>query len=110
MAVVGIKIGATGSFQAIPLDAQGNPVPVPAGYLPTWISFDPTYAPVVASSDGLTATVTVPLNAPSTLVGTTFTLSVEVAFGELTAAVGTVNVPYLAYDPTLVSFNINQTS
>ena len=112
MAVVGVKIGATGSFQAIPLDDQGNVISVPEGFTPVWTSFDPTYAPVVASSNGLTATVTVPSDAPSTLVGTSFSLSVYVAFGETEAATGFVTVPYLASDPTevLASFNINQTS
>lgn len=94
--VVGIVIGATGSFLATPVDAAGNVVTLPAGIVPTWTSSDLTNAPVVAAVDGLTATDAVPASAPATLVGTTFALSVSATLADGTTGTGTVSVPFLA--------------
>lgn len=110
--VVGIKIGATGTFLATPVDAQGNVVVLPAGIIPTWTSTDLTNAPVVAAADGLTATDTVPSTAPPTLVGTSFTLSVSAILADGTVGTGTTPVPFLAATTVgpFAGFVITQTS
>lgn len=109
--VVGIAIGATGTFLATPVDASGNTVTLPAGIVPTWTSSDTTNAPVVPSADGLTVTVSVPSTAPTTLVGTTFTLSLAATLANGTVVTGTVNVPFLsASTGTVASFVITQLS
>lgn len=109
--VVGIAIGATGTFLATPVDASGNTVTLPAGIVPTWTSSDTTNAPVVPSADGLTVTVSVPSTAPTTLVGTTFTLSLAATLANGAVVTGTVNVPFLsASTGTVASFVITQLS
>jgi hypothetical protein len=110
--VVGIKIGATGTFLATPVDAQGNVVTLPAGIVPTWTSTDTLNAPVVAATDGLTATDTVPSTTSAALVGTNFTLSVTATLADGTAGSGTTPVPFLASGVVgpFAGFVITQTS
>lgn len=110
--VAGIKIGSTGTFVAIPIDAQGNAVTLPAGTIPVWTSSDTTNAPVIPSTDGLTATDTVPSTAPTTLVGTNFTLSVSATLADGTSGSGTTPVPFLAATATgaFAGFVIQQQS
>lgn len=106
--VIGIAAGATGTFLSTPVDAAGNATTLPAGIVPTWTSSDPTNAPVVASADGLTVSVTVPATAP---VGTTFTLSVTATLADGTTPTGTTPVPFLPAVTTVVSsFVITQAS
>jgi len=110
MAVTGIAPGATGNFTATPLDSSGNPISLPAGAQPpVWSTSDPTNAPVVASADGLSASVTV----PSTTAGGVFTLSVSSP--DLPGSPsGAVSVPINVAPPpppaTVASFSINQNS
>jgi len=94
--VVGVKIGATGTFQETYTDPSGNPITLPTGITPTWTSSDTVNAPVVASADGTTATVTVPTTAPTTLVGTTFLLNITATLADGTVVNGAVAVPFLA--------------
>lgn len=98
--VIGIVAGATGTFSAIPADAQDNQVALPAGIVPTWTSSDTTNAPVVASADGLSVTITVPADAP---VGTEFTLSVQATLEDGTVPTGSTTVPFLASAPSVVA-------
>lgn len=108
MAILGVVPGATGSFTATPLNAESVAVALPLSTVPVWTSDDTTNAPVVASADGLSATVAVPASfvpAP----GASFNLTVTMADG---SASTTANVPYDAVpvDNTVASFGINQTS
>jgi hypothetical protein len=109
MAVTGIAPGATGTFTATPLDSNGNPIPLPAGAAPpVWSSSDNDNAPVVASADGLSASVSV----PATTAGGSFTLTVQSPDLPGTP-IGSVVVPINAVTPppqTVASFAINQTS
>lgn len=106
--VIGIVAGATGSFLATPVDANGVALALPAGIIPVWVSSDPVNAPVVASADGLTATITTLATAPA---GTTFTLSLSATLADGTVPAGTTPVPFLAAVPDVVaSFVITQTA
>lgn len=109
MAITGIAPGSTGVFTATPLDGNGNPVSLPAGSQPPqWVSSDTTNAPVVASADGLSASVSV----PSTTAGGSFTLTVsspDLPGQPSGSASVPINVPPPP-PPTVASFQINQQS
>lgn len=108
MAITGIIPGATGTFTATPLNAAGTPVALPLPTIPTWTSSDTVNAPVVATADGLSASVTVPGTFVPT-VGQTFTLTVAMADGSA-SSVATVPFDAVVVDNTVASFAINQTS
>lgn len=96
--LVGVQQGSTGTFNAIGLDAAGNPAAFPTGVVPVWTSSDPVNAPVTATVDGLTATVAVQTTAP---VGSTVTLSVMATQPDgSTPTSGPVPVPILAGNVT----------
>jgi len=106
--VTGIVVGQTGTFLAIPVDANGNEVPVPAGTAnPTWTS-DTSNATVTSSPDGLTASV-VAASDP-TLAGTSFNLTISATVNGSVVS-NTIPVPFLsASTGAFVGFVITQTS
>ena len=104
--LIGIAPGATGTFVAIPVDANGNQDMLPAGIIPTWVSSDPTNAPVVPSADGLSASVSL---SPSATPGTPFTLTVSAPLPDgSTPTSGPESIPVLSLE--VKSFVLNQTS
>lgn len=85
-------------------------VPVPAGAVPstppTWVSSDPTNAPVTADSTGLIGTV-------EAVAPTTFTLTVSYTNEDGTVATGTVTDEVVAATPPvndITSFTVSRTS
>lgn len=97
MAAKGIAPGSTGTFAAGPANAQGQPAELPAAVIPAWTSSDPVNAPVAASPDGSTASVSVPANAPT---GTPFTLSIQATLPDGTTPKGSLPVPVLVAEVT----------
>ncbi len=90
--LLGIALGATGTFSATPLDSTGNIATVPAGLVPVWISSNPDMAPVTATGDGLSATVTVSSTA---IAGTVINISVSLTLPDGTVATsGEVPLPF----------------
>jgi len=103
--VKGIVPGTSATFDATPQDAAGNTITEPVGTVPTWISSDPVNAPVVASTDGLSASITASPTAP---LNTTFTLSVSLTNADGTVANGSTPVPFIAASVVVASFVITQ--
>lgn len=106
MAIKGILPGQSGSFalQDIPLNSV-----LPAGVIPVWTSSDTTNAPVVASADGLSASVAL---SASAVPGGSFNLQVDATLPDgTTPSSGPVAIPILAPPPPEPSsFVINQVS
>ena len=98
----GIAPGGIGAFAVTPVDSNGNPSALPSGIVPAWTSSDPTNAPVVASSDGLSATV------QTTAAYTGCTLTVTATLADGTTPTGTAPVPVLSLE--VASFVLTQTS
>lgn len=105
MAITGILPGATGVFVAVPLNASGAPVALPLPTVPVWTSSDPL-AVVIATADGLGASVAVDPSAPQ---GGSFVLTVAQADGSASTP---TTVPYdtVPVDNTVASFGVSQTS
>jgi hypothetical protein len=101
--LTGITPGQAGSFAANPIDKNGNPIAVPAGVVPAWESSDPVNAPVVASVDGLSATV----QTTAAYIGCTLTVSAALPDGTNPTS-GAVPVPVLVIE--LAAFVITQTA
>jgi hypothetical protein len=115
-ALTGVAQGATGTFHAQALDANGNPASLPAGILPVWTSSDPVNAPVAPTVDGMTATVAVAGTAP---VGTVVNLTVSATLADgVVPTSGPVAMPVLAssavptppIEATVASFIITQSN
>jgi len=70
-APMAITVGATGTFAA-QLEDNGNPIPLPAGSTFAWTS-DDSNAGITASSDTLTAVVSVPATDTATSITVTAT-------------------------------------
>jgi hypothetical protein len=93
-AVLGIVIGATGSFVADLIDQNGNVITDAATIAATtltWASADTTNEPVVSSGSAgdLGATITVPSTAPANPTGALVTATTQAGVA------GSVNVPVL---------------
>jgi hypothetical protein len=100
MAITGVKIGATGTFQItdLPLGAQ-----LPSGQIPEVTASDPSIVLTQPTADNGTFTAAVP--AGSTLTSFTLTVSAPNAPG---APSSMVSVPVLPADVT--SFQVDQIS
>lgn len=101
MSIVGIKSGATGVFVASTTPAGAV---LPAGVVPSWVSSDPSSAPVVQTADGLGASVSVLASATIT----SFDLTISATLPDGTTPTRTVSVPVLP--PEVTGFEINQAS
>lgn len=93
-AVIGIVVGATGSFVADLIDQDGNVITDPATIAATtltWSSADTTNEPVVSSGTAgdLSATITVPSGASPNPTGALLTVTTEAGIS------GSVDVPVL---------------
>jgi hypothetical protein len=105
--ITGIVIGGKASFAALAVPAGSVIV---GGAIPSWTSTDPL-AVLVASTDGMSATVTLD---PSALVGGNTSLTVTATNTDGSIVTGTAVVPYLPAPPPppvqALSFDINQTA
>lgn len=90
---------------------QYTATPVPTTSVPatppTWVSSDPTNAPVTADATGLIATVALPTTA---VVGTSFTLTVSYTNADGVVATGSITETIVAPpSPDITSFTVAQT-
>jgi hypothetical protein len=105
MAIVGIVVGATGTFQESPSAPPG--AVEPAGTTRVWSSDDATNTSLTPSADGTTVAVAVAATAPSG-PGAGFNLSVKDTYPDGNSASGTAFVPFLpvpAPEPTALAVN-----
>ncbi len=95
--IKGLAPGASDSFFATPVDANGNALPLPAGSpVPVFTADDPSVV-IVNGADGLSAVVTA---APTATLGGFFNLNWSVTLAGASAPItGTANVPYLPGAP-----------
>lgn len=102
MPIVGIVVGATGTFTETPTPAGAV---IPAGTVPQWSTSDTTNTTLTPSVDGAGVAVAVAATAP---VGGSFTLTVANQDGSFPTG---VSVPFLApAPPPQTGFEINQVS
>lgn len=109
--VPGVKIGTTGNFLAIPVDASGNAVPLePGTIVPTWTA-SAAQIVLTQSPDGLTVSAAVPASLDISQVPS-FVLALQGTRIDGTNITGTVTVTVLPADVIAVPVNfvITQTS
>lgn len=106
--MLAIAPGNSPQFTATPQPAGTAPGTAPGpGLIPTWVSSDPTNAPVSVDATGLIATVAIPSTA---VVGASFDLTVTLTNADGTVATGTATFTIVAPpSPDVTSFTIAQT-
>jgi hypothetical protein len=103
MAITGIVVGATGTFQESPSAPPG--AVEPAGTTRVWTTSDSVNTALTPSADGTTVAVAVLATAP---VGSSFVLTITDTFPDGKTATGSATVPFLpvpAPEPTALAVN-----